>query len=60
MQGRNIKKIELVDFPDSKVATNGAIDGLYVIPNFISEEEEASIMSNLDGGKWVKMLKRRV
>jgi hypothetical protein len=60
LEKKDIKKIDLVDFPDSKVAATGAMPGLYVIPNFISEQEETDLMTSLDAGKWVKMLKRRV
>jgi len=36
MEKADIKKIDLVDFPDSKAATTGALPGLFVFPNFIT------------------------
>jgi hypothetical protein len=50
----------LVDFPDSVKAYTGAIPGLYVFNDFISEAEEAQMMKDLDSEQWTKMLKRRV
>ena len=46
--------------PDSIPAITGVIPGLIVINDFVSEEEEAALLANIDGGEWKKMLKRRV
>jgi hypothetical protein len=37
LEKADIKKIDLVDFPDSVVASTNAIPGLHIFPNFITE-----------------------
>lgn len=56
----NLKKSSIVDFPDAKVAYTGAIPGLYIIDDFVTNEESKELISSLDAKKWNKMLNRRV
>ena len=55
-----MKKQEIVDFPDAQIAKTGSLPGLYVFDEFITEEESQRIIGALDAGKWEKMLNRRV
>lgn len=35
----DLKKNAVVDFPEAKVATSGAIPGLFIFDDFVTEEE---------------------
>lgn len=50
----------VLDFPDATFAKSGAIPGLVVIDDFITDAEQDDIVKNLDSHKWIKMLNRRV
>ena len=56
----DLRKQEVVDFPDASVAKTGSLPGLYVFDDFVSEAESAQIIKTLDSGKWEKLLNRRV
>jgi len=60
LQKENLKKSSIVDFPDARVAFTGAIPGLYIIDDFVTDEESKELISSLDAKKWNKMLNRRV
>jgi len=55
-----LKKSSIVDFPDAKVAFTGAIPGLYIFDNIVTEEESQELITALDSNKWSKLLNRRV
>ena len=48
----DLKKSSIVDFPDAQVACTGAIPGLYIFDNFVTEEESKHLISALDAQKW--------
>jgi len=57
----DLKKNTVIDFPEAATATTGAIPGLYIIDDFVTEEESATLITSLDStGNWEKLLKRRV
>ena len=60
LQKKDLKKSSIVDFPDAQIARTGAIPGLYIFDNFVSEEESSQLISSLDAKKWSKLLNRRV
>lgn len=60
LQKQDLKKSSIVDFPDAKVAYTGAIPGLYILKNFVTDEESKELLTSLDANKWNKMLNRRV
>ena len=56
-----LKKNTVIDFPEAKAAVTGAIPGLYIIDDFVTEDESTELISSLDStGKWEKLLNRRV
>ena len=60
MRKEDLKKSSIVDFPDAKPAFTGAIPGLYIVNDFITEQESKELMTALDSQKWNKLLNRRV
>lgn len=60
LQKQDLKKSSIVDFPDAKVAYTGAIPGLYIFNNIVTEEESQQLIRDLDSQKWSKLLNRRV
>ena len=55
-----LKKSVCIEIADAEIAKTGSIPGLYVIDNFISEQEEKDMLTSIDSNKWVKLLNRRV
>ena len=49
-----------VEIPPAEIASTGSIPGLFVIDDFISPEEEAAMVQDIDKNKWTKLLNRRV
>lgn len=60
LQKEDLKKSSIVDFPDAKVAYTGAIPGLYIFDDLVSEQESQELIAALDSNKWSKLLNRRV
>lgn len=60
LQKEDLKKSSIVDFPDAKVAHTGAIPGLYIFDDLVSEQESHDLVAVLDSNKWSKLLNRRV
>ena len=60
LKANELKKSENIEIPDAEVAKTGSIPGLFVIDDFITEEEEAEMLKLIDKEKWVKLLNRRV
>ena len=56
----DLKKNAVVDFPEALVATTGAIPGLFIFENFVTDEEAAELVRRFDEGAWEKLLNRRV
>ena len=56
----DLKKSENIEISMAPMAKTGLIPGLYVWDNFITEEEEKSMLESIDTGKWTKLLNRRV
>jgi hypothetical protein len=58
----NLKRHELFNFPNASAAKSGMIPGLYIFNDFITQDEEQSIVTALDHNevKWQKLLNRRV
>ena len=56
----DLKKSAIVDFPDAQIAKTGAIPGLYIFDDFVTEEESQELVQSLDANKWSKLLNRRV
>ena len=56
----SISKSENIEISMAPMAKTGLIPGLYVWDNFITEEEEKSMIKSIDAGKWTKLLNRRV
>ena len=44
----DLKKSSIVDFPDARCAHTGAIPGLYIFDDFVTEAESQELMSALD------------
>ena len=55
-----MRKQEVVDFPEASIAKTGSLPGLYVFDEFITEEESQVLVKALDAGNWQKLLNRRV
>ena len=55
-----LKKSENVEIPPAEIASTGSIPGLFVIDDFLSAEEEANMLKDIDKNKWIKLLNRRV
>ena len=60
MRKEDLKKSSIVDFPDARPAYTGAIPGLFIVDDFITEQESKELLSSLDAQKWNKLLNRRV
>ena len=60
LQCMELKKSILMEIPVASVAKTGSIPGLYVFDNFITAEEEQQMIQDIDKGKWIKLLNRRV
>ena len=56
----DMKKSTIVDFPDARPAFTGAIPGLYIFDNFVTDAESNELIQSLDAKKWKKLLNRRV
>lgn len=56
----DLKKSSIIDFADASVARTGAIPGLYIFDDFVTEAESQELVAALDAKKWSKMLNRRV
>lgn len=49
----DLKKNAVIDFPDASPAFTGAIPGLYIFDDFVTEEEGATLVKDFDDtGKW--------
>lgn len=57
---KDLKNKASLDFPISEPAITGRIPGLYIVDEFITKQEEESIVKALDERSWIKMLQRRV
>jgi len=55
-----LKKSENIEISMAPMAKTGLIPGLYVWDDFITEEEEKTMLKSIDAGKWTKLLNRRV
>lgn len=55
-----LKKSENIEVPLAKNAETGDINGLFVFDDFITLEEEQTLMKEIDKNEWTKMLMRRV
>ena len=60
LQKQDLKKSSIVDFPDAQLASTGAIPGLYIFDNFVTEQESRDLITALDQKRWSKLLNRRV
>mmetsp|Transcript_17078 Transcript_17078/g.20219 ORF Transcript_17078/g.20219 Transcript_17078/m.20219 type:complete len:131 (+) Transcript_17078:66-458(+) len=60
LEKEDLKKSAIVDFPDARPAFTGAIPGLYILDDFVNEEESSELIRTLDTRKWSKLLNRRV
>jgi len=49
-----------VDFLDAEEAKHGSIKGLYVFNDFITEDEQEKMLTEIDKQKWTKLMNRRV
>jgi alkylated DNA repair protein alkB family protein 8 len=57
---QDLKKSVNIEIPEAQIAKTGSIPGLYVFDNIITDEEEKQMLSEIDKGKWTKLLNRRV
>lgn len=60
LKANQLKKSENIEIADAEIARTGSIPGLYVIDNFISDQEEKEMLTLIDKEHWVKLLNRRV
>ena len=56
----DLKKSESIEISTAPMAKTGIIPGLYVWDDFITIEEEKSMIDSIDEGEWTKLLNRRV
>ncbi len=56
----DLKKNTVIDFPDAVAAFTGAIPGLFIFDDFITDQESDQLVKDLDTGNWEKLLNRRV
>lgn len=60
LRWEDMQKSAIVDFPDARPAYTGAIPGLYILDDFVTEAESNELIQSLDSNKWSKLLNRRV
>ena len=60
LKSTDLRKHSTIEIDEAEIAQTGAIPGLYVINDFITEEEEKNMVQLIDQGKWTKLLNRRV
>jgi alkylated DNA repair protein alkB homolog 8 len=56
----DLKRNAVIDFPEAQVAKTGSVRGLFIFDDFVTEDEDATLVKALDQGEWEKLLNRRV